>query len=77
MLLIILSLPFGVSIRPFVSSDYTNNYIKYKGYRPPRLIHVYVFRYTLTNDGDSTPSFDVTRYIGIIMDLKLFSIRLL
>ena len=57
--LIILSPPFDVIIRPFVSSNYTNNYIKCKGYSSPCRIHVWVFRCTMTSSCDSAPSFDV------------------
>ena len=57
--LIILSPPFDVIIRPFVSSNYTNNYIKCKGYSSPCLIQVYVFHCAFTNSCDSTSSFDV------------------
>ena len=57
--LIILSPPFDVIIKPFVSTDYTNNYSKCKGYSSPCLIQVYVFCCTMTSSCDSAPSFDV------------------
>ena len=57
--LIILSPPFDVIIQPFVSSDYTNNYIKCKGCSFPCLIQVSVFRCSKTSSCDSAPSFDV------------------
>ena len=56
-LLIILSSPFGVNIRPIVSSNYMNKYIKCKGYSSPRLPQGCLFLRTTTNSCD-VPSFD-------------------
>ena len=57
--LIILSLTFDVSTRPFDGSEYTNNYIKWKGYSSPCFTQFYVLYCTMTSSCDSAPLFDV------------------
>ena len=57
--LIILSQPFNVIKRLFVISDYTDYYIKCKGYSSPRIIQVFIYPYTMTNGCNSATSFDV------------------
>ena len=73
--MIILSPPFDVLIRPFVSSNYINNYIKFKGCSYPYLIQVYVFRCTWTGSCDSAPSFDAILLHQYDHRLASFSIR--